>query len=191
MDLVISVPLCVLSWPVLLLCGAMIRLETKGSVFFRQERIGRGRKPFEIIKLRTMVENAESLGAGLYAVENDPRFTRVGLWLRRFSLDELPQVVNVVAGDMSIVGPRPLPASIVDQYAEQFHVILDVKPGITGLSQVSGRNQLPRGRRLELDMSYARECNFALDVWILLQTTWVVLTGAGQENYQGRGDVER
>jgi lipopolysaccharide/colanic/teichoic acid biosynthesis glycosyltransferase len=177
--------------PLLAVCAIWIKLNSPGPVFFRQERLGRNKRPFRVVKLRTMVPNAEKLGAGLYTVENDPRFTRIGLLLRRFSLDELPQVFNVFVGSMSIVGPRPLPAVVVDEYPKQFDVILKVKPGLTGLSQVNGRNELSRSERLKLDMFYAESWSFSLDLQILLRTVQVVLTGAGQVNYQGREDVER
>lgn len=191
LDMMICVPLCLIALPLLAVCGVLIKLDSAGPVLFRQERLGRHRKPFRTLKLRTMVNNAEKLGAGLYAVKNDPRYTKVGLTLRRFSVDELPQVFNVLSGDMSLVGPRPLPASIVNEYPEQFEVILNVKPGITGLSQVNGRNKLPRSQRLQLDMFYAKHYSLRLDLQIMLRTFLVVLTGAGQVNYQGREDVEQ
>jgi len=190
-----DISLCLLFIPFVLLivaiCGILIKLDSHGPVFFRQERLGQERKPFCIVKLRTMVANAEKMGAGLYTVQNDPRFTKIGLFLRRLSLDELPQFFNVVAGDMSIVGPRPLPATVIAEYPEQFDVILKVKPGITGLSQVNGRNTLSRSERLKMDMFYAQNWSFDLDVHILLRTISTVLTGAGQVNYQGREDVEQ
>jgi lipopolysaccharide/colanic/teichoic acid biosynthesis glycosyltransferase len=177
--------------PLLAICAILIKLDSAGSVFFRQERLGRNRVPFLVFKLRTMVPNAEKLGAGLYTVDNDPRFTRIGLFLRRFSLDELPQFFNVLMGSMSVVGPRPLPAVVADEYPKQFDVILKVKPGITGLSQVNGRNELSRSERIRLDMHYAENWSLWLDLRILLRTIQVVITGAGQVNYQGREDVER
>jgi undecaprenyl phosphate N,N'-diacetylbacillosamine 1-phosphate transferase len=176
---------------ILIVFSIIIKLDSKGPVFFRQERLGRNRRPFRVIKLRTMVENADKLGAGLYAEKNDPRFTRAGLVLRRFSLDEFPQIFNVIAGDMSFVGPRPLPAVIVNEYKEKFDIILKVKPGITGLAQVSGRNELSRGERLKIDMFYATHFSFSLDIQILIRTMGVTMTGMGQVNYQSRNDVER
>lgn len=192
---VFDVGMCLLCWPVVLLVliifGLLIKLESSEPIFFRQERLGRNRRRFRVVKLRTMVGDAEKIGAGLYTIKDDPRFTKVGLFLRRFSLDELPQIFNVLAGDMSIVGPRPLPAVIVDQYPEQFEVILRMKPGITGLSQIKGRNELPRSERLKLDMFYVDHWSLSLDLQILLKTIFVVFIGTGQVNYQGREDVER
>lgn len=190
-DLVLCLLTLPLVLPVLGLCGLLIKLDSRGPVFFRQERLGRHHEPFRVLKLRTMIEGAERMGAGFYAEQDDPRYTRLGLLLRRFSLDELPQVFNVLEGTMSIVGPRPLPAEIVEQYQAEYQVILKVRPGITGLSQVSGRNELPRSRRLQLDMYYAQNWSLSLDLHILWETMAVVATGAGQVNYQSREDVER
>ena len=190
-DLVVCTLVLPVALPLLAICALLIKMDSSGPVFFLQERIGRNRKPFRVAKLRTMVPNAENLGAGLYTVENDPRFTRVGLFLRRFSLDELPQILNVFTGNMSIVGPRPLLKVTVDEYPEQFDVILKARPGITGLSQVNGRNELSRAERLKLDMFYAENWSFGFDLQILVKTVAVVLTGAGQVNYQAREDVER
>ena len=190
-DILLSLITLPLILPLMAACGVLIRLDSPGPVFFRQDRLGRSHKPFRVIKLRTMVQGAEKMGAGLYAEQDDPRYTRMGLLLRRFSLDELPQVFNVLQGTMSIVGPRPLPAEIVEQYQAEYQVILRVRPGITGLSQVSGRNELPRSRRLQLDMYYAENWSLSLDLQILWETIAVVATGAGQVNYQRREDVER
>lgn len=184
----LSLPIVV---PVVGILAALVKLESPGPAFFRQERVGRDWKPFRVTKLRTMVVNAENLGAGLYAEHNDPRYTRFGLFLRRTSLDELPQVFNVIAGDMSIVGPRPLPAAIVSEHADEYKVILRTKPGITGLSQVAGRNALPRTERLRLDSYYARYWTIGLDLRILARTAPTVLAGRGQLSFQSREDVER
>ena len=176
--------------PIIGVCAVLIKLDSPGPVFFVQQRLGRNRRPFSIVKLRTMVPNAEHMGAGLYAVPDDPRYTRIGPTLRRLSLDELPQFYNVLKGDMSLVGPRPLPAAVIDQYKQEFDTILTVRPGITGLSQVNGRNALRRRERLQLDMYYATHWNPWLDLKILLQTVGVVFTGAGQTSYQAREEVE-
>lgn len=190
-DLVLCLVALPLIFPLLAVCAVLIRLDSSGPIFFRQERIGRNYKPFRVIKLRTMVQGAEKMGAGLYAEKDDPRYTRLGLLLRRFSLDELPQVFNVLVGTMSIVGPRPLPAEIVNNYRAQYRAILKVKPGITGLCQVSGRNEIPRTRRLQLDMYYAEYWSILLDFQILFQTLSVVVMGTGQVNHQSREDVEQ
>ncbi len=190
-DLACSVPLSAVALPLIGLCGALVKAESAGPMLFRQTRVGRYGRDFTVLKIRTMVDGAESMGAGLYTAEQDPRFTRMGLLLRRLSLDELPQVLNVLKGDMSLVGPRPLPRVVVEEYPEEFETILRVKPGLTGLSQVSGRNRLTRREALTLDQRYARSWSFWLDVKILARTVTVVLTGSGQENYRSRNDVER
>lgn len=170
--------------------GIVIRLETPGSVLFRQRRIGRNRREFTIYKLRTMVENAESIGAGLYAQPNDPRFTRIGVLARRFSIDELPQLYNVFRGDMSIVGPRPMPEAIVEEYPREYDSILRVKPGLTGAAQIHGRNDLPRRERLRHDMKYAESWTVLGDLSIMIRTFYILLSGEGQRNDQGRTEVE-
>ena len=134
--------------------GVAIRLECPGHPIYRQRRIGRDGEPFEIYKLRTMVHGAEHIGAGMAVDEGDPRITRVGAFLRRTSLDELPNLVNVLRGEMSIVGPRPTIQVQVDQYTERQRGRLDVKPGITGWAQVNGRASLPWAERIELDLWY-------------------------------------
>lgn len=176
--------------PIIAICAALIKLDGPGPVFFRQERVGRHWKHFLVLKLRTMVPDAEHMGEGLYTTQNDPRFTRIGPTLRRLSLDELPQLYNLVRGEMSLVGPRPLPAVIVESHAEEYETILSVPPGITGLSQVRGRNSLRRSERLKLDMYYATHWSIWMDLKILLETLVVVFTGAGQINYRGREEVE-
>jgi lipopolysaccharide/colanic/teichoic acid biosynthesis glycosyltransferase len=168
-----------------------IRAESRGNPVFRQVRVGRNGRAFNIFKLRTMVDNAENIGAGLYAEKDDPRFTKVGSLARRLSVDELPQLLNILCGDMSVVGPRPMVRAIVEQYAADYEVILGVKPGLTGLVQVSGRNALPRSRRIELDKEYASTWTLGHDLRIILKTAWIVLSGSGQENQGLRKDVER
>ena len=177
--------------PLALAMAVLIRLETPGSPIFRQTRVGRNGRPFTIYKLRTMVQGAERLGAGIYAEANDARFTRVGTFARKFSLDELPQLLNVLKGDMSIVGPRPMLPVTVKEYAADYAVILRVRPGITGLAQVSGRNELPRRARLELDKKYVVTQSMWGDIRIVARTVRVALSGDGQQNTQTRADVER
>ena len=192
---VVDLCICVCALPVVIVvvivCAVGIKVTSRGSVFFVQMRTGYRWRQFGIVKLRTMVPGAENLGAGLYSVQGDSRFTVFGLLLRRLSLDELPQIFNVLAGDMSLVGPRPLPLAIVKEHPAEYETILQVLPGITGLSQVTGRNALPRSRRIALDLQYAVNRNLRLDAWILMRTIGVVLFGLGQLNYQERTDVER
>lgn len=191
LDLAIVAASAPVTIPLSVAAAVAIRAESKGGAIFRQTRVGRNGERFTVLKFRTMVENAENIGAGLYAEPNDPRFTRTGLIARRFSIDEVPQLWNVVRGEMSIVGPRPCLPQIVDRYPEEFAEILKVKPGLTGLSQVNGRNALVRSQRMALDSEYANSWSVLGDVGIILRTFSVVLKGEGQLNTQGEADVER
>jgi lipopolysaccharide/colanic/teichoic acid biosynthesis glycosyltransferase len=165
--------------PVLGLAMLAIRLESRGPALFRQRRVGRDGMPFEMIKLRTMVSGAESVGAGLVVDEGDPRVTRAGTLLRRFSLDELPNLVNVLKGEMSLVGPRPTIQAQVDQYTERQRRRLEVRPGITGWAQINGRASLPWHERIELDVWYVDRRSTALDLRILARTLALVVSGRG------------
>jgi lipopolysaccharide/colanic/teichoic acid biosynthesis glycosyltransferase len=165
--------------PVLLGAMVAIRLESRGSPIYRQRRVGRGGRPFEMLKLRTMVSGAEHIGAGLAVNEGDPRITRVGAWLRRLSLDELPNLVNVLRGEMAIVGPRPTIQAQVDQYTPRQRRRLEVKPGITGWAQVNGRASLPWHERIELDVWYVDNRSLLLDLRILVRTAQMLATGHG------------
>ena len=161
LDVLISATLLVLTSPLLAIAALAIRLESRGPVFYRQLRVGRDGEPFELWKLRTMVPGAESMGAGLYVLEGDPRITRTGRLLRRFSLDELPNLVNVLKGDMAIVGPRPTVQEQVDRYTDRQRRRLEVKPGITGWAQVNGRTSLLWPERIELDVWYVENRSHA------------------------------
>jgi lipopolysaccharide/colanic/teichoic acid biosynthesis glycosyltransferase len=169
----------VLAAPLVGLAALAIRLESPGHPIYRQTRVGRDGRPFQIYKLRTMVRGAEFTGAGLAIQEGDDRITRVGALLRRTSLDELPNLWNVVRGEMSIVGPRPTIQVQVDQYTERQRGRLAVKPGITGWAQVNGRASLPWSERIELDLWYVEHCSFRLDLKILARTAKLVLKGEG------------
>jgi lipopolysaccharide/colanic/teichoic acid biosynthesis glycosyltransferase len=170
---------CLLSAPLIALAAAAIRLESPGHPLYRQTRVGKDGRPFEICKLRTMVRGAEFTGAGLAIQEGDDRITRVGAFLRRTSLDELPNLWNVVRGEMSIVGPRPTVQVQVDQYTERQLGRLKVKPGITGWAQVNGRASLPWSERIELDLWYVEHRSLKLDLRILARTARMVLRGEG------------
>ena len=143
LDLAVAVVVLAVASPVILIAAVAIRLESGGPVLYRQRRVGRHGEPFELWKLRTMVPKAETMGAGVYVLEGDPRITRVGRRLRRFSLDELPNLINVLKGDMAVVGPRPTVQEQVDRYTDRQLRRLEVKPGITGWAQVNGRTSLP------------------------------------------------
>jgi lipopolysaccharide/colanic/teichoic acid biosynthesis glycosyltransferase len=156
--------------PVLAAVAVAIRLETRGPMILRQARVGRGGRDFPMFKFRTMVDNAHTTGAGWLVAESDPRITRVGAFLRKWSLDELPQLANVLRGDMSIVGPRPTLRYQVDQYTPFQRRRLEVRPGITGWAQISGRNELTWQERIELDVWYVEHRSLALDARILART---------------------
>lgn len=166
------------SAPLLALAAAAIRLETPGSPIYRQWRVGRGGHRFQVVKLRTMVHGAEHVGAGLAVDDGDTRITRVGAFLRRTSIDELPNLINVVCGEMSLVGPRPTLEDQVERYTERQHRRLDVLPGITGWAQVNGRATLPWPERIELDLWYVEHATMRLDARILARSARSVIRGA-------------
>jgi lipopolysaccharide/colanic/teichoic acid biosynthesis glycosyltransferase len=179
LDLLIAGVLLVIASPILLAAIIAIRLESKGSPIYKQRRVGRDGQTFELLKLRTMVTGAEHIGAGLAVNEGDSRITRVGAILRRFSLDELPNLINVLRGDLAIVGPRPTIQAQVDQYTDRQRRRLEVKPGITGWAQVNGRAALPWNERIELDVWYVDHRSLWLDLKILALTARMLVTGHG------------
>jgi lipopolysaccharide/colanic/teichoic acid biosynthesis glycosyltransferase len=179
LDVLLSGVLLALASPFLGAAALAIRLESKGPVFYRQRRVGKDGRPFELWKLRTMVPGAESLGAGIYVVEGDPRITCVGRLLRRFSLDELPNLVNVLKGDMAMVGPRPTVQQQVDRYTDRQRRRLEVSPGITGWAQINGRTSLPWPERIELDVWYVEHRSLRLDLRILARTARMLASGRG------------
>jgi lipopolysaccharide/colanic/teichoic acid biosynthesis glycosyltransferase len=178
-DIAVSSLALVLGAPVMAAAMLAIRLESAGPAIYRQPRAGRNGDVFEVIKLRTMVDGAEGLGAGLAVDANDPRITRVGTLLRRTSLDELPNLLNVLHGEMSLIGPRPTVLAQVEQYTERQRGRLAVKPGITGWAQVNGRASLPWAERIELDLFYIAHRSLALDLKILWRTVVMVFGGSG------------
>jgi lipopolysaccharide/colanic/teichoic acid biosynthesis glycosyltransferase len=186
-DIVASTLLLALSSPVLVLAMLAIRLESRGPVIYSQRRIGLDGRPFDLLKLRTMVDGAEHIGAGLAIDAGDPRITRVGAFLRRISLDELPNLLNVLHGEMSLIGPRPTLPEQVDQYTHRQRGRLQIKPGITGWAQVNGRASLPWEERIELDLFYIAHRSLSLDLKILWRTTTMVLGGAGLYKGQAGG----
>ena len=179
LDLVIAGTVSALSAPVVALLALAVRLESPGHPIYTQTRVGKDGTLFEIYKLRTMVHGAEFTGAGLAIQEGDDRITRLGRFLRRYSLDELPNLWNVLRGEMSIIGPRPTLQVQVDQYTERERGRLAVKPGITGWAQVNGRASLPWSERIELDLWYVEHRTLALDLEILVRTVRMVVTGQG------------
>jgi lipopolysaccharide/colanic/teichoic acid biosynthesis glycosyltransferase len=176
LDLAIAVPIGVVLAPIIGALAAAVKLESRGPVLFRQERVGRGSRSFEILKLRTLHDEAPQVHADYLIAAGDPRITRVGAFLRRWSLDELPQLWNIIRGDMSIVGPRPTLRYQVDQYDEVQRRRLEVLPGVTGWAQIHGRNHLTWPQRIDYDIWYVDHRSLKLDLRILLATPRILLT---------------
>lgn len=184
-DIVLSALALVVLSPVLLVTWIAIRLESPGPAVFRQQRLGRDGREFTFLKFRSMRLNSEHTGTGVYSEAGDPRVTRVGRFIRATSIDELPQLWNILRGDMSIVGPRP-PLTYhpwpIDQYdAEQLHMF-DVRPGLTGWAQVNGRKAVEWHRRIEMNVWYSRHYSLWLDIKILFMTVFKVLANADNVN---------
>jgi lipopolysaccharide/colanic/teichoic acid biosynthesis glycosyltransferase len=178
-DLLIAGTGTLVTAPIVALLALAIRLESPGHPLYRQARAGQDGEEFSIYKLRTMVRGAEFTGAGLAIQEGDDRITRVGAFLRRYSFDELPNLYNVLRGEMSIVGPRPTLPVQVQQYSDRQRGRLAVKPGITGWAQVNGRAALPWPDRIEFDIWYVEHRSLALDLRIIARTVRMVLAGRG------------
>ena len=188
-DISFALAVLALGSPLLLLLALLVKLSSQGSVFYCQRRIGRGYRGFGCLKFRTMRKDADRVLAQVLAsdpelraeferdfkLKRDPRITPIGKFLRRSSLDELPQFINVLKGEMSVVGPRPIVWDELERYGRNMDQVLSVRPGLTGLWQVSGRNNLPYETRVKLDLYYARNRSFWLDLGIILRTIGVVL----------------
>ncbi len=179
LDIVIAALALAVFSPVLLIAAIWIRLGSRGPVIYRQRRVGKDGREFELLKLRTMERGSDPVGVGKVVARDDPRVTAAGRFLRRTSLDEIPNLVNVLRGEMAIVGPRPtIPAQVVD-YTPQQHRRHEVRPGLTGWAQVQGRAGIPWEQRIELDVEYVDRRGFGLDLRILAQTAWLLVTGHG------------
>jgi lipopolysaccharide/colanic/teichoic acid biosynthesis glycosyltransferase len=178
-DIVVSAIALALAAPMLAAAALAIRRESPGGAIYRQRRIGKDGRPFEVLKLRTMVDGAERIGAGFAVDRGDPRITRVGAFLRRTSIDELPNLLNVLRGDMSLIGPRPTLPHQVEAYDERQRGRLAIRPGITGWAQVNGRASLPWPERIELDLHYIEHRSLALDLEIVRRSFAVLLAGDG------------
>lgn len=176
-DLVVALIGLLLVSPVMLMVAILVKLTSPGPVLFCQERVGKDAKIFKLYKFRTMIPNAINMGDGLSVAEKDPRITPVGRFLRKTSLDELPQLFNVLKGDVSLVGPRPTVPQHLDYYNDFQRRRLEMKPGITGLSMIRGRANNPWSVRIQYDVEYIDNFSLWLDVKILLGTVWVVLSG--------------
>lgn len=180
--------------PVFVIISVIIKLDSKGEIFFLQERVGKDKKLFKIYKFRTMVPNAINMGLGVYTEENDPRITAIGRFLRKTSLDELPQLINIIIGDMSIIGPRPTLLYQVEQYDEIQMRRLRVRPGVTGWAQVNGRNSISWPERIKLDVWYVENWSLWLDLKILYRTFSVIFNKDGiygkRENFLIKEDLD-
>jgi lipopolysaccharide/colanic/teichoic acid biosynthesis glycosyltransferase len=173
-----ALALVVLS-PVLLVAAIAIRLGSRGPVVYRQRRVGKDGHEFELLKLRTMVQGSDPVGVGTAVARDDPRVTAAGRLLRRTSLDEIPNLVNVLRGEMAVVGPRPTISAQVKDYTPRQHRRHEVRPGLTGWAQVQGRAGIPWEERIELDVEYVDRRSLTLDARILAQTAWLLITGHG------------
>ena len=187
LDVVIAGLAAAIAGPFMLLIALAIRLEDRGPALLRQSRVGMHGEDFDLLKFRTMIADAHTVGSGWLVAERDPRITRVGRILRKWSLDELPQMFNVLRGEMSIVGPRPTLRYQVDQYTPFQRRRLEAKPGITGWAQIRGRNSLRWPERIELDVWYVEHWSLRLDLLILLRTVPMILRPSGVYN-EARGD---
>ena len=188
-DVIFSLLVLTLGSPVFILIGILVKLSSPGSIFYIQKRVGRNYREFGCIKFRTMYKNADELLPNLlekyplmrqefekdFKLRHDPRITKLGRFLRRSSLDELPQFFNVLKGEMSVVGPRPIVSNEINKYSVFMEEVVSVRPGLTGLWQVSGRNNLSYKKRVQLDTTYARNRNFLLDIEIIILTLGVLL----------------
>lgn len=193
-DVLASVVLLTVLGPVLLVCAVAVRLDSQGPIFFRQRRLGRNARVFHIFKFRTMVPNAVAAGDGLVTRSNDPRITRVGAVLRRFRLDEMPQLINIVLGDMSLVGPRPLLPEFLEYYSDTDRKRMLVPPGMTGWQQIRGGSRDSWEERVAHDLWYVQHIGFVLDLAVLVQTPMVVLRGNsvyGTDGWQRSGVPSR
>lgn len=185
LDIAISVPVLIAAAIPMAFIALAVKLDSQGPVLFYQERIGKDGKVFQMLKFRSMVVDSEHTGSGVYSGKDDARVTRVGRILRATSLDELPQIINVLKGDMSLLGPRP-PLTYhpwpIEEYTEKQLHMFDVRPGISGWAQVNGRKDVEWHHRIELNVWYVRHLRFGLDVKIFLMTIFKVLRNADNEN---------
>lgn len=190
-DLCVALLGLLLLWPLFLLIALAVKLDSPGPIFFHQERIGQSGRSFRIHKFRTLVAGGKHMGAGYILERNDPRITRVGAILRKLALDELPQLVNVMKGEMSLVGPRPTLAYQVARYNDVQRQRLLVKPGLTGWAWIHGREEIPWPQRIELDVWYVNHWSLGLDMKILWQSIPLLLRGTGAESPHGPDEISR
>lgn len=184
-DLSIAIPATIVMFPLFLLTSIAVKLDSRGPVLFKQKRLGKGGKPFIILKFRSMSVGAEKTGTGVYSYKGDSRITKVGKILRATSIDELPQLINIIRGDMALIGPRPALTYHpwpFEQYTEHQKHMFDVLPGVTGWAQVNGRKEVPWPERIELNVWYAQNYSFLLDMKIFFMTIFKVATNANNSN---------
>ena len=184
-DLVVAIVALLILSPVLLLIALLIKLTSRGTVLYIDARVGQHGQQFAMYKFRTMVQSADQIGLGRAVAVRDPRITRIGRWLRTWSLDELPQLLNVLRGEMSIVGPRPTIPAQVALYSKHERQRLATKPGLTGWAQVNGRNNISWEQRIELDIWYVAHQSFTLDLKIILRTIKVLIRREGLYGVDG------
>lgn len=188
MDLFLSFVILLLLWPLMLIVALAVRLESKGPAVFKQTRLGKNGKEFTLYKFRSMVQNAEHTGSGVYSEKGDARVTKVGRFIRATSIDELPQVFNIIKGDMSFIGPRP-PLTYhpwpFSDYTDEQKRMFEIRPGITGWAQVNGRKLVEWNKRIELSVWYVDHCSFLLDCKIFFMTLFKVAVNADNES-QGK-----
>ncbi|WP_412675664.1 exopolysaccharide biosynthesis polyprenyl glycosylphosphotransferase [Bacillus mycoides] len=181
LEIIFSLLLLILTSPLILCIGILVKLESPGPIFYRQERIGMGNKPFMILKIRSMQTDAEKKGPQ-WANQNDSRVTKIGAFIRKTRIDELPQLINILKGDMAIIGPRPERKVFIDQFEKEipdFQMRILVKPGLTGWAQINGGYDVTPREKFELDMYYIENESFKLDILIFINTIKVVVTGSG------------
>lgn len=188
LDIAISLPAVVVLCIPMLLVAVFIKLDSKGPVFFRQQRLGKDGEVFEMLKFRSMYINSEFTGSGVYSDDNDVRVTKIGKFLRKTSIDELPQLINILRGDMSLIGPRP-PLTYhpwpLEEYTDEQRRMFEIRPGITGWAQINGRKDVEWHRRIELNVWYVDNVSFLLDVKIFFITILKVLRNDDNENKRG------
>lgn len=192
-DFIIAVIALIVLSPFLLITAILIKIDSKGPIIFKQERLGKNGVPFKIWKFRSMCVGAEKQGTGVYSYKGDARITKVGKVIRATSIDELPQLVNILKGDMALIGPRPALTYHpwpYEQYTEHQKHMFDVLPGVTGWAQVNGRKEVPWPERIELNVWYAKNMSLRLDLKIFFMTIFKVATNANNENVGETGVIK-
>jgi len=193
LDLIFAIILLIVISPIILIVPIVIKIESKGPIFFKQERLGLNGRTFIIYKFRSMVVDAEKNGTGVYSFKGDPRVTKIGSFIRKTSIDELPQLLNIIKGEMSVIGPRPTLVYHpwpLDEYTEEQKIRFILRPGVTGLAQVNGRKEVPWPERIEMDVVYVKNVSLGLDFKIFLKTIFKVISM--NENYntnQSTGEI--